>query len=283
MAFSAATGLFYFAAKTDAMTLYAPAAKWQYDSHRDNVGGDDSYDGPLLAKFGTASAPYGELVAWNPVTERAAWRLRYPVVEGGGVLATAGKLVFQGRADGILAAYGAIDGRELWRYDRRHGIMAAPVSWSLDGVQYITLMAGWGGPSGLFHGPLAGAVRPGFGRILTFKLGGTGKLNATPYGHSNAPRDPGIPVDESPATLREGNRLYHGWCARCHGWNAIAGPEVDLRYASRETLIWLEDIVLRGTRASSGMPQFRQLDARGVRAIQAFLVTRARESAKAVR
>jgi PQQ-dependent dehydrogenase (methanol/ethanol family) len=192
IAFSPASGLFYFAAKTGAMTLYAPDPRWKYDPARDNTGSQDSYEGPLLARFATSPPPYGELVAWDPVANRAAWRVRYPVMEGGGTLVTAGNLVFQGRADGIFAACRATDGRELWRFDAGAGIMAAPVTWTLDGVQYVTVMAGWGGPSGLFHGPLAGAVKPGYGRILTFKLGGTAALHATPFGHAEPPRDPGI-------------------------------------------------------------------------------------------
>jgi PQQ-dependent dehydrogenase (methanol/ethanol family) len=280
MAFSPATGLAYFAAKEGTVTLHAPDPHWKYDSSRDNEGDDESYDGPLMAKFGTVAHPHGELVAWNPAASQLAWRASYPVVEGGGTLATAGNLVFQGRADGILAAYRATDGMELWRFDAGTGIMAPPVTYTLDGDQYIAVMAGWGGPSGLFNGPLAGAVKPGYGRILTFRLGGSAVLHAPAYGHPSPPPDPGIAVDTAPRTIAEGRHLYGVWCARCHGWNAIAGPLPDLRYSGRETLLRLDDIVLHGTQSQWGMPSFEnKLTAGEVRDIRAFLVFRARESA----
>ena len=83
--------------------------------------------------------PVGELLAWNPVTQKEAWHARYPVAVGGGVLATAGNLVFQGRADGILAAYRATDGKQLWSFDAGTGIMAPPVTYQVDGVQYVSV------------------------------------------------------------------------------------------------------------------------------------------------
>ncbi|MBV9084704.1 MAG: hypothetical protein JOZ62_18665 [Acidobacteriaceae bacterium] len=93
-------------------------------------------------------SPSGELLAWDPVGQKAVWRAKYPVVDGGGVLATGGNLVFQGRADGIFAAYRADSGELLWRFDAGMGIMARPVTYTMDGVQYVTLMAGWGGARG---------------------------------------------------------------------------------------------------------------------------------------
>ena len=64
-----------------------------------------------------------------------AWHAAYPTVEGGGVLATGGNLVFQGRADGILAAYRATDGKQQWTFDAGTGIIAPPVTYLVNGVQ----------------------------------------------------------------------------------------------------------------------------------------------------
>jgi quinohemoprotein ethanol dehydrogenase len=111
-----------------------------------------------------------------------------PVIEGGGVLATGGNVVFQGRADGVLAAYRATDGQQLWAFEAGTGIMAPPVTYAVDGVQYVSVMAGWGGFAGLFNFPGTGPVKPGFGRILTFTLGGA----ATPESPRLRPqRSPG--------------------------------------------------------------------------------------------
>ena len=81
--------------------------------------------------------------------------------------------MFQGRADGVLAAYRATDGKQLWTFDAGTGIMAPPVTYQVDGVQYVSVLAGWGGAPGLFNDPGWGPVKPGYGRILTFMLDGT--------------------------------------------------------------------------------------------------------------
>src|SRR5262249_2562180 len=103
MAFNPATGLVYLPAKAGTQFLHAPDPKWKCDPARSNLGADDRYEGRLQAKLRSLPAPTGELLAWDPVEKRAAWRASYPVVEGGGVLTTAGNLVIQGRADGMLA------------------------------------------------------------------------------------------------------------------------------------------------------------------------------------
>jgi quinohemoprotein ethanol dehydrogenase len=81
--------------------------------------------------------------------------------------------------------------------------------------------------------------------------------------------------------VHEGGLLFNTHCAGCHGINAVAGPLPDLRYSNRDTLERIEDIVLGGNRASLGMPSFQKiLNQMQVRAIQAYIVSRARESAK---
>ena len=81
--------------------------------------------------------------------------------------------------------------------------------------------------------------------------------------------------------MHEGGLLFNSNCAPCHGINAVAGPTPDLRYATKENLEGLEDIVLGGSRASDGMPSFKNiLNPAQVQAIQAYIVFRARESAK---
>jgi quinohemoprotein ethanol dehydrogenase len=281
MAFSPATGLVYLAAKAGTQFVHAPDAKWKYNPDRTNLGLDALYDGPLHARLASLPAAKGELVAWDPVKQQAAWRANYPTVEGGGVLATAGNLVFQGRADGWLAAYRASDGTRLWRFDAGTGIIAPPVTYSVDGTQYVSVMAGWGGGAGLFNAPGSGPVRPGYGRILTFKLGGTATLNPPAFGHQEPPT-PVLSVSASPRVVHEGGLLFNTHCAGCHGINAVAGPLPDLRYSNRDTLERIEDIVLGGNRASLGMPSFQKiLNPIEVQAIQAYIVSRARESAKA--
>jgi len=114
MAFHPATGLVYFPARVGTQMVHVPDKKWKYDPNRDNVGIDGTYEGPLFAKMASMPPPSGELLAWDPMAQKAVWRAKYPVLDGGGVLTTGGNLVFQGRADGIFAAYRATDGKQAW-------------------------------------------------------------------------------------------------------------------------------------------------------------------------
>ena len=282
MAFSPATGLVYLPAKTGSEALHVPDTKWAYNPEKNNIGGDRDYAGPLKVKLESMPYPSGELLAWNPVTQQAAWHAKYPTAVGGGVLATAGNLVFQGRADGILAAYRATDGKQLWSFDAGTGIMAPPVTYQVDGVQYVSVLAGWGGPDGLGNDPSWGHVKPGYGRLLTFVIGGNAALKPPLFGHKNPPPIPTIPVSTSPDVIHRGQLLFADNCAACHGSKAVAGPMPDLRYASNQTLEHIQDVVLGGQRAMLGMPSFQKiLNADQVKAIQAYIVFRARESAAA--
>jgi quinohemoprotein ethanol dehydrogenase len=223
--------------------------------------------------------PVGKLVAWNPVEKREAWHVTHPgLLESGGVLASAGNLIFQGRSDGIFLAYRASDGKQLWQYDTGTGIMAPPVTYSLDGVQYVTVMAGWGGVPGLYNLPGLGTTKPGFGRILTFAIGGNSKLEVPPFGHSGLPT-PSIHLTASQETVRQGGSLYATYCFSCHGVIAIAGSLPDLRYATPEVHQQFAAIVIGGARESRGMPSFKDLlNQNQVRAIQAYVLSRAQES-----
>ena len=281
MAFSPTTGLVYLPAKVGTQFLHVPNPKWNYDANRLNLGLDAAYDGPLNDKLVKMPPVVGELVAWDPVQQKAAWTAKYPTAEGGGVLATGGNLVFQGHSDGSFTAYRATDGKQLWSFDAGTGIIGAPVTYSVDGVQYVSVLAGWGGAAGMFNTPGMGPIKPGFGRLVTFIVDGKATLQAPAYGHKEPPPMPEITAKTSPQTVREGGMLYNSQCVSCHGVNAIAGPIPDLRYASKETLEGIEDIVLRGTRASAGMPSFEKiLNSEQVKAIQAYIIFRARESAQ---
>ncbi len=282
MAFSPESGLVYFPAKIGTQSLHVPDTNWKYNPDKSNLGRAPGYEGPLAAKLKIMPPPTGELLAWNPVTQRAAWRAKYPVAVGGGVLATAGNLVFQGRADGILAAYRATDGKQMWSFDAKTGIMAPPVTYQIDGVQYVSVLAGWGGPDGLGNDPSWGPTKPGFGRILTFVLGGKTPFNPPAFGHKFPPPMPALTVDSNSQLVRQGELLFGDHCAGCHGANAIAGPLPDLRYSSKATLEGIQGIVLGGTRAAMGMPSFAKILNPGqVRAIQAYIVWRARAGAMA--
>ena len=281
MAFHPGTGLVYVPAREGSPALHAPNKHWTSNTTNWNLGEDAAYNGPLVAKFNSYPQMTGHLIAWNPVEQRAVWNVSLPLIESGGVLATAGNLVFQGRSDGMLCAYRATDGKKLWEFYAGTGIMAPPVTYLLGGVQYITLMVGWGGAAGINNLTGSGPVKPGYGRVLTFSLDGNAKLDIPPYGHQGPP-SPAVHMNATPATLREGEILYKRHCFYCHGVNVISGSGVpDLRYATAATHRQFAAIVLGGARQQGGMPSFKDaLKPDEVRAIEAYILSRAAAAAK---
>jgi quinohemoprotein ethanol dehydrogenase len=159
--------------------------------------------------------------------------------------------------------------------------MAPPITYLVGGVQYLTLMVGWGGAEGIINPPGGGPIKPGFGRVLTFAIGGAAKLHVPRFGHQ-APPSPAIRMNATPATVRAGNILFEKYCLYCHGVDAVAGSGIpDLRYATAETHHQFESIVLGGARESRGMPSFRDvLKREQLPALQAYILSRAAAAAK---
>jgi len=280
MAFNSTTGFVYVPIRENSFMLHAPDKDWTPHPGIVNRGEDAAYEEPVLAKLQASPPTTGNLIAWNPVEQREVWRVSFPVVESGGVLATAGNLVFQGRSDGLLCAYRATDGKKLWEFDAGTGILAPPVTYLVDGAQYLTLMVGWGGANGLINAPGSGPVKRGFGRILTFSLGATAKLEVPPFGHPRPP-SPAVHMNASAATIHQGSILYAKYCLFCHGVDAVAGSGIpDLRYTSAETHHQFESIVVDGARAERGMPSFKgALQGEQARAIEAYILSRAEAAA----
>ena len=203
MAFDPTKGLVYLPARQGSYALHAPDKGWVSNTNNWNRGEDVTYHGPLLAKFIASPPMTGLLLAWDPAQQHEVWRVSLPQVESGGVLATAGNLIFQGRSDGVFCAYRATDGKKLWQFDAGTGIMAPPVTYLLNGAQYVTLMVGWGGSAGLNNIPGSGVVKPGYGRVLTFALGAHATLEVPPFGHPGPP-SPAIHMNATPAMIHEG-------------------------------------------------------------------------------
>jgi hypothetical protein len=135
----------------------------------------------LNERLAGRAALKGQLVAWDPVAKKARWTIDYATPWNGGVLATGGGLVFQGGLDGKFRAYDAAKGgAALWEVDGQYPVMSGPISYEIDGEQYIAVTAGWG--TGL---PLTGGGNaipnigsPELGRVLVYKIGGKAELEA---------------------------------------------------------------------------------------------------------
>jgi hypothetical protein len=154
----------------------------------------------------------GQLIAWDPVQQREVWRVQHSSVGAGGVLATAGNLVFQGMPDGRFIAYRADTGEKVWSFDGFNGIIAGAMSYRVGSDQYIAVLAGFGGSNGL-HVPYIDNVSIGDnGRVLVFKLDRTATL-------PNNPR-PILPVRRhfgQTVTMAAKSLLHRKPALRCFG------------------------------------------------------------------
>jgi quinohemoprotein ethanol dehydrogenase len=221
----------------------------------------------------------GSLLAWDPVRQKEAWRVVHAGPWNGGTLTTAGNLVFQGTANGRFVAYAADSGSKLWEAPAGTGVIAAPITYSVDGEQYVSVMAGWGGIFALYGGDAAASndVRSIDGRLLTFKLGGTATL-PPPKPVPLRPWAFTAPPSASAQVIAQGEVLFARNCMACHGAGAVGGGVTpDLRHISPETRAGFAAIVRDGALRTRGMPQFAKLGDEDVAAILAYLQKRAAE------
>jgi quinohemoprotein ethanol dehydrogenase len=227
----------------------------------------------------------GSLLAWDPVAQSKRWEVRYDSYWNGGILSTAGNLVFQGTGRGQLFAYRAATGERLWSFGAGLGIIAAPVTYSVGGVQYLSILVGYGGAAGLGGKFFDYGWR--FGeqsrRLLTFSLGGHATLPAgKPPRFTLSPvDDPKIAVDRSLAT--RGAAVYNdNYCFLCHGANLENSGSIapDLR-ESHLALSWpaFRTVVNEGTLSAAGMPKFDELSEQDTRALYVYIRQGAREAA----
>jgi PQQ-dependent dehydrogenase (methanol/ethanol family) len=267
MAFSPLTGLVYFSASDNALA-YAPDRNFNPNPRVSNLGIDLSAAGAMAAEL--AALPRGSrTVAWDPVAKREKWRVDGP---SGGMLATAGGLVFGGKGN-LLAAYAADDGRQLWTSQDVHtGIVAGPISFEVDGVQHVAVVAGRA--TGNYYAP-------DYSRLLVFRRGANVQLPPeTPF--TPPPLNP-PPATAAAEVVQRGRTLYDANCVLCHDDPGNAGGLFrrglfpDLAYspalASREAFA---GVVLDGARAANGMASYSKvLDADGADAIRAYVIDKA--------
>ncbi len=279
MSFNPTTGLVYIPTQ-DFPGVYT-------DRGIDAAGWTALPRGHMNTGVNTGAVPRGSgqdvgnwLVAWDPVARRSAWRIQVP--GNAGVLTTGSGLVFQGNAHGRMVARAADTGAVLWDYDARVGIIAQPISFMRNGVQYVTVMGGFGGPqarSGVDR--LAGENRLVWDyrqqkrRVLTFVLGGKAELPAGGPVQITIAANSGEQTDSVLAA--RGQPLFDAWCARCHGSGAVAnGTAPDLRASSiplnREAFA---AVVRQGILVPRGMPRYDEFRIDDVEALRNYVRARA--------
>jgi quinohemoprotein ethanol dehydrogenase len=214
------------------------------------------------------SKPFGRLVAWDPVRQKEAWRQEQVSPWNGGTLTTAGNLVFQGTADGRFVAYDASSGAKLWETATGTGVVAGPVTYLVDGKQYVSVAVGWGGVYGIMH---RATDRRGPGTVYTFAVG-AGAVPPAFVAYQQGALLQGVKYD--PAHVQEGTLLFVSNCVFCHGVPGVdrGGNIKNLGYSAPETIANLDKWVFNGPTTSVGMPDFTgKLTAEQVEKIKAFI------------
>ncbi|TZG24957.1 PQQ-dependent dehydrogenase, methanol/ethanol family [Sphingomonas montanisoli] len=215
-----------------------------------------------------------ELLAWDPVRQKKVWSVPQVGQRTGSVTATGGDLVFQGQADGMLQAFDARTGKSLWRFDTQNGVQAQPITYLLDGKQYVTVMASWRamGASGRVPEYDYYTTRR---RVITFALGGAAKLPpvapVTPVAN-----DPTFKVD--PALADAGKPIFGAHCAICHGPATMSGGAApDLKRAGAPLSFDAIKAVLHdGLLVPRGMPRFAEFSDAEIASIQHYIRQQAR-------
>jgi mono/diheme cytochrome c family protein len=222
----------------------------------------------------------GELIAWDPVRQEARWTVRHDYFWNAGVLATAGGLVFQGTAEGRIRAYDSATGKEVWSTDAGNGVIAPPMTYSIGGIQYLAVMAGYGGAAPLAASEYLPNQPRKLGRLLVFKLGGSATAPAFAATLRPTIDVAALSSNGDPAL---GVRLFQSNCAVCHSSNASGAFVVNLKTSP---MIASEDnflaVVRDGALAHQGMVSFaKYLKPAQIEDVRAYLITEAKAASAA--
>jgi quinohemoprotein ethanol dehydrogenase len=253
MSYNPQTGLVYLPAQNVPINL-VDDKEWKQDVPLPlRVGSGIGWNtGFLFGAEQTQTEPFGRLIAWNPITQREVWRHEQVSPWNGGTLTTAGNLVFQGTGDGRLLAFDATTGDRLWESPTGTGVIAAPVTYQVDGKQYVSIAVGWGGTVGL---AARATEKTALGTVFTFAIGGTAPLPEFAQYRMEALLS-GIPYD--PADVAAGQGLYVSNCLVCHGVPGVdrGGNIRNLAYSGPGIITGLERILFDGVYSNAGMPDF---------------------------
>ena len=214
------------------------------------------------------SAPFGRVVAWDPVTQKEVWKHEQIGPWDGGTLTTAGNLVFQGTADGRFVAYNAKSGEKLWEVATGTGVVAAPATYTVDGKQYVSVAVGWGGVYGKAQ---RHTDKAGPGTVYTFVL--DGKAEAPKFVDYRM-QPPVEGVKYKPEYVQAGTMLYVSNCVFCHGVPGVdrGGNIPNLAYMGAPYIENLQNFVFKSAANDRGMPDFTgKLTAEDVEKIKAFI------------
>ncbi len=256
MSFNPQTGLAYYPAM-HVQTRYSDDGV-DLESFQ-SVSYQGGFGVTITAEGASREGSMSSLQAWDPVRQELAWEIPLEGIFNPGTLTTAGNLVFQGRIDGTLRAYRADTGQELWVSDLGLGISAPPITYSVDGRQYVALLVGWGGAMSGLGGVVSAQYGWAYGAqtrmLVAFSLAGAETL--PPFMEPMIPQAVEADFEVDAQLAAAGERLY-GLCRSCHGPELVsAGMAPDLR--ASHLIVSAEafaSVVREGSRAVGGMPAY---------------------------
>ncbi|MGH8518693.1 MAG: c-type cytochrome, partial [Panacagrimonas sp.] len=275
MSYSPKTGLVYMP-KQEMPALFNDTQVKMVDWRSPYFGMDTAVDmglgGDVPQDAGTSS-----LLAWDPVKQAKVWEVPQPEYWNAGTMVTAGDVVFQGSISGEFAAFDARDGKKLWSTNLGSGISAPPITYEVDGKQYVSILMGFGGAGVSLAG---GTALSRFGwshgaqvrQVYTFALD-----TKAPMPDVGAPRVPKpiVPPDfrVNAELAAKGEALYKNTCVICHGAGAVSGGYApDLRasplFASPPAL---RAVVKDGAKVPLGMPRYTDMSDADLDALQHFV------------
>ncbi|SNR99816.1 MULTISPECIES: methanol/ethanol family PQQ-dependent dehydrogenase [unclassified Azospirillum] len=163
MAYSQDTGLFYVPANEWGMDIWNEAINYKKGA---------AYLGAGFTIKPLYDDHIGVLRAIDPATGEIKWEYKNKAPLWGGVLTTAGNLVFTGTPEGYLKAFDARTGQEVWKFNTGSGIVGSPITWEQDGEQFVAVVSGWGGAVPLWGGEVAKSIQHinQGGSLWVFKL-----------------------------------------------------------------------------------------------------------------
>lgn len=279
MAFSPETGLVYIP------VLEAPMKYVGYDGVEYQPGSLNEGKGPpLMPPFDADDqgllegqpepTVHSVLKAWDPVAQESVWESELQPWWSGGVLSTSGGLIFQGAPDGIFRVYDAATGDLLKQIDTGIAMLAPPMTYAVDGVQYVAVLSGLGGSESAYFPDQAAAHRyQNPETLFVFKLDGS-EVTLPPEAVEEERQPLPEPIEISDAALSHGAELYYHNCARCHSYRGSPGSYPDLWNMSPVAHENFMSILMDGAFSYAGMAGFSDvLSQEDADAIYGFLVT----------
>ena len=251
--------------------------KKQWNTGTANLPGSYSNDRETIMDS-TVQLKNGKLIAWDPTQKKEIWSFNHKTPWNSGVLSTK-DLVFQGDAFGVLRAHDAINGKVIWEFNLKSGIIAPPITYMIDDIQYISVAVGWGGSYGLYNRHTK-FLRPG--TIYTFALN----------------QEKSLPNYEDPGELKlidienkltegeiiEGGKLFKRYCTQCHSLRDYSNGSLpgggnipDLTYSKNYIFEMFDQIVLEGIFIQKGMPNFgERLNKNETNQIKEYIISMAK-------